>query len=415
MAVVHDRHDQPGQRRAIIGAMESEAEVVALPQAPEAIELRHLRAFVAVADELNFGRAATRLYLSQPALSRQIRHLERLVGCDLLRRSTHRVELTLAGEALLDRARPLLRDLDEAVSVTRSVGGELIARITRHWEAFAEISPADLQELRGAFEGLHGQFEAPPHIAVRPLNAGGVPGLLLTKQADDPPALLYLHGGGYMVGSAFGYRPLAAALADAAETGVVLPDYRLAPEFPFPAAIEDAVRAYQWQLDRGLPPERITVAGDSSGGGLALSLLLSLRERGLPLPGRAVLLCPSVDLTRRERPRHPLDEFRRAAASVYLAGHPADDPVLCPLEADLAGFPPLLVQAATGDPLLDEARDLTGHALDCGVAAHLELFAVDAHDFHIFWSFLPEAADAIRGAGQFVRGEPRSGQASLVR
>ena len=103
---------------------EENAEVVSLPQAPDAIELRHLRAFVAVADELNFGRAAARLYLSQPALSRQIRSLERLVGCDLLRRSTHRVELTLAGEALLDRARGLLREVDEAVSAARSVGGE---------------------------------------------------------------------------------------------------------------------------------------------------------------------------------------------------------------------------------------------------------------------------------------------------
>src|SRR5580658_1392598 len=109
--------------------------VVSLPQAPDAIELRHLRAFVAVADELNFGRAAARLYLSQPALSRQIRALERLVGCDLLRRSTHRVELTIAGEALLERARTLLRDVDEAVSATRSVGGELLARIARHWES----------------------------------------------------------------------------------------------------------------------------------------------------------------------------------------------------------------------------------------------------------------------------------------
>src|SRR6202050_2002386 len=139
--------------------------VVSLPQAPDAIELRHLRAFVAVADELNFGRAAARLYLSQPALSRQIRSLERLVGCDLLRRSTHRVELTLAGEALLDRARGLLREVDEAVSAARSVGGELLARIARHWESFAEVSPADLQELRIAFEGLHGQFEPPPTLA----------------------------------------------------------------------------------------------------------------------------------------------------------------------------------------------------------------------------------------------------------
>jgi acetyl esterase/lipase len=377
--------------------------VVSLPQAPDAIELRHLRAFVAVADELNFGRAAARLYLSQPALSRQIRALERLVGCDLLRRSTHRVELTIAGEALLERARTLLRDVDEAVSATRSVGGELLARIARHWESFAEVSPADLQELRVAYEGLHGQFEAPPHIAVRSVNAGGVPGLLLTPPAEEQAALLFLHGGGHVSGSAFGYRPLAGALADAAGTGVVVPDYRLAPEHPFPASVADAVRAYRWMLDRGAA--RVIVAGDSSGCGLVLSLLLSLRQQDLPRPAGAVLFCPWVDLqpVGRERPPHELDDIRDAAAGLYLAGHPADDPLLSPLTADLAGLPPLLIQAATGDPLLDEARQLADHAADCGVDARFELFSVDTHDFHIFWSFLPEAAQALRQAGQFAR------------
>ena len=108
-----------------------------LPKAPDAIELRHLRAFVAVAEELNFGRAAAQLYVSQPALSRQISSLERLVGCELLRRSTHRVELTLPGEALLDRARRLLRDLDEAVTVTQSAGGELARRGDAMWRALS--------------------------------------------------------------------------------------------------------------------------------------------------------------------------------------------------------------------------------------------------------------------------------------
>jgi monoterpene epsilon-lactone hydrolase len=377
--------------------------VVSLPQAPDAIELRHLRAFVAVADELNFGRAAARLYLSQPALSRQIRALERLVGCDLLRRSTHRVELTIAGEALLERARTLLRDVDEAVSATRSVGGELLARIARHWESFAEVSPADLQELRVAYEGLHGQFEAPPHIAVRSVNAGGVPGLLLTPPAEEQAALLFLHGGGHVSGSAFGYRPLAGALADAAGTGVVVPDYRLAPEHPFPASVADAVRAYRWMLDRGAA--RVIVAGDSSGCGLVLSLLLSLRQQDLPRPAGAVLFCPWVDLqpAGRDRPPHELDDIRDAAAGLYLAGHPADDPLLSPLTADLTGLPPLLIQAATGDPLLEEARQLADHAGDCGVDARFELFSVDTHDFHIFWSFLPEAAQALRQAGQFAR------------
>jgi epsilon-lactone hydrolase len=379
------------------------AEVVSLPQAPDAIELRHLRAFVAVADELNFGRAAARLYLSQPALSRQIRSLERLVGCDLLRRSTHRVELTLAGEALLDRARALLREVDEAVSAARSVGGELLARISRHWESFAEVSPGDLQELRIAFEGLHAQFEPPPNISVRSVNAGGVPGLLLSPQPEEPATLLYLHGGGHAAGSAFGYRPLAGALADSAGTGVVVPDYRLAPEHPFPASLEDARRAYHWLLSRGAT--RIIVAGDSSGCGLALSLVLSLKQRELPMPSAAILFCPWVDLAMAGSPTspHELDDFRRASAGLYLAGHPADDPLVNPLAADLTGLPPMLVQAATGDPLLGEARELTDRARDCGVDARFELFPVDTHDFHIFWSFLPEAAQAVAQAGRFAR------------
>lgn len=383
------------------------AEVVSLPQAPDAIELRHLRAFVAVADELNFGRAAARLYLSQPALSRQIRSLERLVGCDLLRRSTHRVELTLAGEALLERARGLLRDVDEAVSATRSVGGELLARIARHWESFAEVSPADLQELRTAYEGLHAQFEPPPDIGVRSVNAGGVPALLLAPQQPqqlDRATMLYLHGGGHVAGSAFGYRPLAGALADAAGTSVVVPDYRLAPEHPFPAAVEDAMRAYMWTRDRGAT--RIIVAGDSSGCGLVLSLLLSLKQRNLPMASGTVLFCPWVDLVAAGRdrpPAHELDEIRRAAAGLYLGGHPADDPLISPLSADLTGLPPMLIQAATGDPLLGEARELAEHAGDCGVDARFELFPVDTHDFHVFWSFLPEAAQALRQAGRFAR------------
>ena len=391
---------------------EENAEVVSLPQAPDAIELRHLRAFVAVADELNFGRAAARLYLSQPALSRQIRNLERLVGCDLLRRSTHRVELTLAGEALLDRARGLLREVDEAVSAARSVGGELLARIARHWESFAEVSPADLQELRVAFETLQGQFDPPQNVTVRSVNAGGVPGLLVTPQPEEPATVLYLHGGGYVVGSAFGYRPLAGALAEQAGTGVVVPDYRLAPEHPFPAAVEDAVRAYRWMLGRGTT--RIIVAGDSAGCGLVLSCLLSLRQQDLPGPAGAILFCPWVDLTGAgpARPSHELDEFRRASAGLYLAGHHADDPLVNPLSADLTGLPPMLIQAATGDPLLEEARDLADHAQDCGVDARFELFPVDTHDFHIFWSFLPEAAQALQQAGRFARDAALAARAS---
>jgi acetyl esterase/lipase len=385
-----------------MGEVNDDANVLAFPQAAEAIELRHLRAFVAVAEELNFGRAAERLYITQPALSRQIRGLEQLLGCELLRRSTHRVELTIAGEALLDRVRPVLREVDATVATVQSLGGELVARVAKLWEPLlqAAVADADVQEQRAAYEKLLANFDVPPEATVRAVQANGVSSLVVGREPDDPPTVLHLHGGAYIIGSAFGYRPLGGALALAADTGVLLPDYRLAPEHPFPAAIEDAVSAYEWMLARGVEPGEITVSGDSSGGGLAVSLLLTLRERKLPMPGRAVLMCPWVDLA------HDLgdmtEDVRRFAAA-YLGDHPADDPIASPLRADLSGFPPLLIQGATGDKHHQNTKALAERARSHGVDVALELYPVDAHVFQLFWSFLPEAAEALEAAGAFVR------------
>ena len=397
----------------ILSGMDDDAgRVLAFPQAPDAIELRHLRAFVAVAEELNFGRAAERLYLSQPALSRQIRALERLVGCDLLRRSTHKVALTLAGEALLDRARRLLHDVDEAVTATQSVGGELATRVARMWAPLADVSSADadLQDMRAKYEELHAGFSPPPEVAVQSVNAGGVPGFTVTPPGTEAAELLYLHGGGYIMGSAYGFRHLAGALAMAAGTGALVPEYRLAPEHRFPAALEDALRAYAWMLDRGAAPERIAVAGDSAAGGLVLSLLLSLEAEGLPMPGAVTLFCPSVDLsgsTLEPAPDDPSAEpiaaLAARAAAAYLAGHPIDDPIVSPLKADLTGLPPLLVQAATGDPVRQDAHLLVERARAHGVDARIELYPGTTHAFQMFWSFLPEGADALQAAGAFIR------------
>jgi acetyl esterase/lipase len=388
------------------------ATVMALPPAPDAIELRHLRSFVAVAEELNFGRAAGRLYVSQPALSRQIRALERLVGCDLLRRSTHRVELTLAGDALLDRARRLLADVDDAVFATRTVGGELERRLAELWEPIGELTATDpdLQALRDACEQMHAQFEPVAGIGVRPVTAGGVPSLVLAPSPDRPPTVLFLHGGGFVMGSAFGYRHLASALAAAAGAAVLVPDYRLAPEHPFPAAVEDAVRAYRWLLDAGGRPEELVVVGDSAGAGLVVSLQTSLRRQDLPQPGAAVHLCPAVDLAYAddiELPTEPQPaismEQIRSFAAAYLGDTPPDDELVNGLRADLGGFPPMLVQAATGDIISKDAHLLVEHARAAGVDVTYELYPVATHDFHVFWSFLPEAADAVEAAGRFIR------------
>jgi epsilon-lactone hydrolase len=385
--------------------------VLALPQAPDAIELRHLRAFVAVADDLSFSRAAQRLFISQPALSRQIRGLERLVGCDLFRRSTQRVELTLAGEALLARARALLADLDDAISVTRSVGGELAGRMALLWEPWARASAdvADLDGIRAALEELHAQFTPPPDVAVAPVIAGGVPALRIAPEASSAATVLFLHGGGHVAGSAFGYRHLAAAIATAAQAPALVIDYRLAPEHPYPAAVQDAVNAYLWLRDTGGDDGRIVVAGDSAAGGLVMTVLLALRERGLEMPAGAALLCPWVDLTGRTQ-RPPQDsplvfspEMAHRLAQAYLAGHPVDDPLLTPLQTSLAGLPPLLIQAASGDAVLQEAQLLARHATQCGVDASITVYPVPTHDFHVFWSFLPEARDAIDQVGRFVR------------
>jgi epsilon-lactone hydrolase len=340
------------------GMAEDQARVLAFPRAPEAIELRHLRSFVAVAQELNFGRAAEQLYLSQPALSRHIRALEQLLGCQLLRRSTHRVELTLAGESLLDRARKVLSDVDEAVALAQSVGDELESRGNKMWQNLVELSEAEAEvdKLREAYEALHAEFSPPPEVTVRAVNASGVSSLVVTPPDTGSPWLVHMHGGGYMLGSAFGYRHLAGALAVAAGATALVPDYRLAPEHPFPAAIEDVVGAYRWLLDRGVEPGSIVLSGDSAGGGLALSVLLTLERDGLPRPAGAVLLCPGVDFAglhverTSDEPQPVLPPHVLRFVDAYLAGHPADDPIVSPLGADLSGLPPLLIQAATGDP-----------------------------------------------------------------
>jgi acetyl esterase/lipase len=188
-------------------------------------------------------------------------------------------------------------------------------------------------------------------------------------------------------------------LSLAAGTGALAPEYRLAPEHPFPAALDDAVAAYEWLLQRGADAKRIVVAGDSAGGGLALSVMLALKQRDLPLPGGAILFCPFLDLEQNLSD----NEMGRQTPAAYLAGHPADDPLVAPLRADLSGLPPLLVQAATGDNWLADSKALADRARRHGLDVRLELYSVDAHVFQFFWAFLPDAGDALEAAGRFVR------------
>lgn len=371
--------------------------VIAFPQAPDGVEIRHLRAFVAVAEELNFSRAAARLYLSQPALSRQIRALERLLGCELLRRSTHRVELTVAGSALLDRARRLLADLDEAIAATQSVGGELANRMAAMWAPVLEVSrDRDIEQLREAYETFLAQSEVPEDIGVRPVNAQGVSSLAVTPAGETGAAVLYLHGGGFTLGSAYGYRPLVGALVAAAGVGALVPDYRLAPEHPFPAGLEDALA-----VTDALRPD--VVAGDSAGANLA-----AVVARKRPQLKFQLLVYPATDAgvnlpSYAEFGRYGLTaDAMRHFWGLYLDGADGLSPDASPLRADLAGVPPAYVLTASHDVLRDDGEAYAAKLRAAGVPVTLRRVEGAVHGFWR-WQTTRIAREAVREAGTAIR------------
>lgn len=251
----------------------------------------------------------------------------------------------------------------------------------------------------------------PSGVEVELSRLGGRPVEILTPANHDPGrALLYFHGGGYVVGSARGFRVPAAHLAKACGCRVYSLDYRLAPEHPFPAAVGDALAAFA-ELGKHLAPQHLAVAGDSAGAGLALSMMLRLRERGQALPGCALLLCPLADLTlsgeSMQRNRHVEPLLTRDWLAInneyYSAETPREDPLLSPIFADLSGLPPMLIQAAGNDLLLDDARRLHAAAKDAGVDSKLEVFADLGHDFQLAPDLVPEARRAIAMAGAYVK------------
>src|SRR5215467_1876317 len=218
------------------------------------------------------------------------------------------------------------------------------------------LRSADLASLTIAERRLAtASFAVPPGAgtAVDPVDAGGVPAEWVAAPGVSPGrVLLYLHGGAYQIGSPATLRRLVALLSGAAQARALSLDYRLAPEHPFPAAVDDAVVAYRWLLAGGTDPARIVIAGDSAGGGLALGTLVALRDAGEPMPAAAVLLSPWTDLAltgESLRTRAAIDMLIKPggmhqAADVYLAGEDPRHPYASPLYADLRGLPPLLIQ-----------------------------------------------------------------------
>lgn len=269
-------------------------------------------------------------------------------------------------------------------------------------------SPAGVRE---RVNRLAARFNrAKPWIATTPVSANGVPGewVEVPESADDR-VLLYLHGGGYIVCGPSTHRFMVARLCRSAGTKALLIDYRLAPEHPFPAAVEDAEAAYRWLLATGVKPERIVVAGDSAGGGLTLALLLTLREAGLPMPAGAALLSPWTDLALTgwsmltHAKADPMLRMDAAAlgARHYLQGTLPTHPIASPVYADLTGLPPFFVQVGENEILLDDSRRVAVNATAAGVDASLEVWPGMPHVFQAFPA-LPESGHALARLGTFL-------------
>lgn len=268
------------------------------------------------------------------------------------------------------------------------------------------------EEMRVGIELLCSKFPASETVQTEAVDADGVAAEWVLAAGITPQhVIMYLHGGGYVIGSPTTHRGLAERLSRVAAARVLVVDYRLAPEHPFPAAVDDATAAYRWLLRKGTPTGTIAIAGDSAGGGLTVATLVALRDAGVPLPAAGVCESPWVDMeglgesiTSRAH-RDPMVQKDRLLrfATWYLGGVDPRTPLAAPLYADLTGLPPLLIQVGTAETLYDDATRLAETARAAGVDVTFEPWDEMIHVWHLFAAALPEGQQAIERIGAFVQ------------
>jgi monoterpene epsilon-lactone hydrolase len=270
----------------------------------------------------------------------------------------------------------------------------------------------DVAGARARFEKMADFLGGAPDAKCEKVDAGGVPAeWVMAPGCDTSRAILYLHGGGYAIGSINTHRRLAYDLSAASGARALVVDYRLAPEHPFPAAVEDATRAWRWLLQQGHATNRLAVAGDSAGGGLTLATLVNLRDQKLGLPACAVAISPWVDLegggnsitTRAAQDPMVQKEGLLWMADMYLGGKDARTPLAAPLHADLKGLPPILVQVGTAETLLDDATRIAERLHTAGVDVRLSAWPNMLHVFPLFAPILSEGRDGCLEIGTFIR------------
>jgi acetyl esterase/lipase len=268
-----------------------------------------------------------------------------------------------------------------------------------------------LAQRRAGMDAFGDMGALPPGCVHEPVSAGGVKCERVAPTGAAPGRqILYLHGGGYVLGSARSHRPLVARLADAAHATAISAEYRLGPEHRFPAAVEDAVAVYRWMLDRGGEPEHTIIAGDSAGGGLTLATALRLKAEGLPQPAGLFVISPWADLTQ----SHPTYDSKAAddpmigrerlddMAADYLGEADPRDPLASPVFGDFEGVAPILIQVGSEEALLGDSLMLAERAGHARVLVRLEVWPEMIHVWHAWSGQLGAARRAIAGAGAWM-------------
>lgn len=294
---------------------------------------------------------------------------------------------------------------------TRMVNGFLRLAVKRRLAA-QTLSAEQTVATRVRLAKMAARNHLPVNVVVEPVNAGGVPAEWVTAEGLRVPGktLLYLHGGGYTIGNPELYRIFTWRLGEAACCRVLAIDYRLAPEHPYPAAVDDALAAYRWLLEQGHAGQDLALAGDSAGGNLVLVLLQRLREEGLPMPASALCYSPWTDLTgsgasvtlnARRDPMLPAHRLRDAA-EVYAPGLDHRNPLISPLFADFRGLPPLSIHVGSTEVLLDDSTRLADRLRSAGVSVDLNVWPSQPHVFPVLARLLPEGRQALNMSGRFV-------------
>ena len=270
-----------------------------------------------------------------------------------------------------------------------------------------------IEEIRAGWEKFASSFVPAADITFKPVVARGVAAAWVTApDSDSNRIVLYFHGGGYTIGSIASYRSYTGRLARASRSRLLSVGYRLAPENPFPAALDDAVSSYRWLLDQGISPRRIAVVGVSAGGGLALSMAVAIRDAGVPAPAAIVAIGPCTDLAKEGasmKDRAHLDpivtyESSLAHAMRYFGAEGnLKHPLASPLYADLQGLPPVLILVGTHEALFDDSTRFAAKAQAAGVEVQLDIWEEMIHVWPFFADILPEGRQAIDKIGEYIK------------